>query len=583
MNILLTALNAKFIHSSLALLCLKKYAQSIEKYISISEYTINHSLDFILSDIYEKNPQVICFSCYIWNISMILELIKNCKKIMPHTLIILGGPEVSYESEKLMIEHESIDIIIRGEGEKTFFELAQCMIDNNLYLENIDGITYRKESEIFSNPNRKPIVLDELPFVYENLSGFEHKIIYYETQRGCPYQCQYCLSSVEKGVRFLSEKRVKQDLQFFLNNNVKQVKFVDRTFNCNKEHAMMIWKYIIEHDNGKTNFHMEITADIMDDEMLQLLKRARAGLFQFEIGVQSTNNETMKAIKRMVDFKKLSAVVKKIKEMRNIHQHLDLIAGLPFEGYTSFRTSFNDVYALEPEQFQLGFLKLLKGSGLRKDCEKYGIVYREKATYEVLFTKDLSFKQVLRLKLVEEMIEQYYNSAKTLYTLHYCVLKFPTPFDFYQALGDYWKEKEYHKVQHNKMELYTIFYEFSKTNYLLKKYSSIIKEILKLDMFLFEPVKILPDWLEEEKEIWKERKRNFYNNEDNRTLYFSDLEQYTPKQISRMSSIQIFDFDIYTLSQNPKSPIEYTQTAILFHYYNRNAQNNHAAFYKIDL
>ena len=583
MNILLTALNAKFIHSSLALLCLKKYAQSIESHISISEYTINHSLDFILSDIYEKNPQVICFSCYIWNISMILELIKDCKKIMPHVLIVLGGPEVSYESEELMLGHESIDIIIRGEGEKTFFELAQCMINNKLCLENIDGITYRKENQIFSNPNRNPIELDEVPFVYENLSGFEHKIIYYETQRGCPYQCQYCLSSVEKGVRFLSEQRVKQDLRFFLDNNVKQVKFVDRTFNCNKKHAMMIWKYIIEHDNRKTNFHMEITADIMDNEMLHLLKRARKGLFQFEIGVQSTNSETMKAIKRMVDFEKLSTVVKKIKQMGNIHQHLDLIAGLPFEGYTSFRTSFNDVYALEPEQFQLGFLKLLKGSGLKKDCEKYGIVYREKATYEVLFTNDLSFKQVLRLKLVEEMVEQYYNSAKALYTLRYCVLKFPTPFDFYQALGDYWKQKEYHKVQHNKMELYTIFYEFSKTNYLLKKYKSIIKELLKLDMFLFEPVKTLPDWLEEEKEIWKKKKRDFYNNEDNINLYFSNLERYTPKQISRMSSIQIFDFDIYALSQNPKSPIECTQTAILFHYYNRNEQNNHAAFYKINL
>lgn len=583
MNILLVALNAKFIHSSLALLCLKKYAQSIEDNISISEYTINHSLDFILSDIYEKNPQMICFSCYIWNISIILELIKNCKKIMPQTLIILGGPEVSYESEKLIDKNKAIDIIIRGEGEKTFFELAQSIIYNKLHLENINGITYKKDNQIFLNPDRQPIELDELPFVYENLSDFEHKIIYYETQRGCPYQCQYCLSSVEKGVRFLSEKRVKQDLQFFLDNYVKQVKFVDRTFNCNKKHAMMIWEYIIEHDNGKTNFHMEITADIMDEEMLNLLKRARAGLFQFEIGVQSTNNETMKAIKRMVDFERLSAVVKKIKKMGNIHQHLDLIAGLPFEGYTSFRTSFNDVYALEPEQFQLGFLKLLKGSGLRKDAEKYGIVYREKATYEVLFTRELSFEHVLRLKLVEEMIEKYYNSAKTLYTLRYCVLKFPTPFDFYQALGDYWKEKEYHKVQHNKMELYTIFYEFSKTSPLLKTYSSIIKGLLKLDMFLFEPVKTLPDWLEEEKEIWKERKRHFYNNEDNRNLYFSNLEQYTLKQISRMSSIQIFDFDIYALSQNPKSPVECTQTAILFHYYNRNVQNNHAVFYKIDL
>lgn len=583
MNILLVALNAKFIHSSLALLCLKKYAQSMENFITISEYTINHSLDFILSDIYEKNPQILCFSCYIWNISMVIDIIKNCKKVMPHTLIVLGGPEVSYESEKLMQENKEIDFIIRGEGEKTFLELMQSIKHKFMNIDNVYGITYRKCNQVFSSIDRIPMELDEIPFVYEDLSDFEHKIIYYETQRGCPYQCQYCLSSIEKGVRFLSENRVKQDLQFFLKHDVKQVKFVDRTFNCNKKHAMMIWDYLIEHDNEKTNFHMEITADIMDKEMLTLLKKARVGLFQFEIGVQSTNSKTLEAIKRKVDFRILSDVVKEIKKMENIHQHLDLIAGLPFEGYDCFKQSFNDVYALEPEQFQLGFLKLLKGSGLRKNAEKYGIAYREKATYEVLFTKELPFKHVLRLKMIEEMVEQYYNSGKTLYTLSYCILKFPSPFDFYEALGDYWKKQECHKVQHNKMELYTIFYEFAQSNCFLEKDSTIIKQLLKLDMFALESVKTLPNWLEEEKEIWKEKKRNFYNNKNNIEQYFSDLEQYTPKQIAKISSIQIFDFDIYALSQNPKCSIEYTQTVLLFHYYNRNEKNNHAMFYKINL
>ena len=580
MKIVLTTLNAKFIHSSLALRCLKKYAADLGEHITILEYTINHQEEFILRDIYEQNPDVLCFSCYIWNITMIQRIIKNIKKLIPNLLIILGGPEVSYESESVLRENSSADIVIRGEGELTFYEVAKALIIGDFKPERIDGISYRQNGEICSNKNRAPALMDELPFAYDDLEGFEHKIIYYETQRGCPYNCQYCLSSVEKGVRFLSRERVERELQFFLDHGVKQVKFVDRTFNANKEHAKNIWRYLMDHDNGKTNFHMEITADIMDEESIAMLEKARPGLFQFEIGVQSTNEETIKAIQRNTKFEKLTGVVKKIKQGGNIHQHLDLIAGLPYENYESFRKSFNDVYALEPEQFQLGFLKLLKGSGLRRDAEKFGIVFRDEAVYEVLYTKDLPYEDVLRLKLVEEMVETYYNSGKTLYTLQYAVGLFPTPFDLYQELGLYWQAQGHHKIQHNKMELYTILYEFAKENPVIRFQAEVIRDFLKLDLFLGDFVRTLPVWLEE-KPGEKERRWSFYHNQEKVARFVPALEGYTAKELSKKCYIGIFDFNIFELTQNPKANVKRTETAILFDYTAKDEILHHGAFYSI--
>ena len=358
MKIVLTAVNAKFIHSSLALRSLKKYAGKYSDNVFLKEFTINQDTDFILDEIYKEKPDVVGFSCYIWNMGIIAEVVENLKKILPKTIIILGGPEVSYEAENVLLGNSSADMVIRGEGEVTFLELCTYFVDKEGSLSTIDGITYRDENgNILSTPKRKAVNLDDIPFVYDDITDLKNRIIYYETQRGCPYNCQYCLSSIESGVRFLSEDRVKSDLKFFLDNKVKQVKFVDRTFNCNKKHAMMIWKYIMDNDNGVTNFHMEITADIMDNEILDLLKPARKGLFQFEIGVQSTNPNTIDAIKRNTSFDGLTDIVKKIKDMGNIHEHLDLIVGLPYEDYNSFRNSFNEVYDLEPEQLQIGFLK----------------------------------------------------------------------------------------------------------------------------------------------------------------------------------------------------------------------------------
>lgn len=579
MKILLTAVNAKFIHSSLAIRSLKKYAYCYSDNIFLKEFTINQDTNFILDEIYKEKPDVLGFSCYIWNMGVISELIENVKKILPDTVIILGGPEVSYEAEEVLFENKSADIIIRGEGEVTFFELSQYFIDKKGSLENVDGITYRNEKgDIISTPKRKAAVLDDIPFVYDDISDLENRIIYYETQRGCPYNCQYCLSSIEKGVRFLSEERVKSDLKFFIDNNVKQVKFVDRTFNCNKNHAMMIWKYIMDNDNGKTNFHMEITADIMDDEMLDLLKNARKGLFQFEIGVQSTNPDTIKAIKRNTSFERLTEIVKKIKAMGNIHEHLDLIAGLPYEDYNSFRKSFNDVYALEPEQLQLGFLKLLKGSGLRYDAEKYGIVYRSRPNYEVLYTKEISYGEMSRLKLLEEMTETYYNSGKALNTIKYIVGIYKTPFDFFQDLGDYWERMGHHTVKHSKMELFKIMYDFVCDNDILKAKKDIIKELLRFDIFAGDNVKTIPQELMGQNRDIKDKVALFYKNSENIEKYAPNLKDFTPQQIARMCHIEIFDYDVFDTDniENKKD------TAILFNYYKKDEISNKPVFYKIE-
>ncbi len=561
MKILLTALNAKYIHTALALYSLKAYAKEFQEHILIEEYTINHQEDFILQEICRQQPDVICFSCYLWNINQIHRITDNIKKILPHVLVILGGPEVSYDAEETLKEIPA-DIIIRGEGEVTFYEIVKGLLGNTLDFKKIDGISYRKENAIFSNQDRAPVALDALPFVYHDITAFQHRILYYETQRGCPYRCQYCLSSIEQGIRFLSMERVKKDLQFFLDNHVPQVKFVDRTFNANEKHANEIWHYLIEHDNGVTNFHMEITADILTEKSLFLLQKARKGLFQFEIGVQSTNIDTIKAIQRNTHFEILKTIVHKIKSYGNIHQHLDLIAGLPYEDYASFRCSFNDVYALEPEQFQLGFLKLLKGSGLRRDAEKYGIVYRKDAVYEVLYTKELSYFEICRLKQVEEMVETYYNSGKTLCAVAYSIKFFPTPFDFYEALGDYWLKQNHHTIQHSKMELYTIFYAFVSQMKNTVPYKDVIKECLKFDIFINDNVKTLPDWLQEKADE-KQKRWEYFNHAELIQQKIPHLAEQTPKQLSKRCYIGFFEYDVLSPEKEKK------QTVILFDYAKR--------------
>ena len=580
MKVLLVALNAKFIHSSLALRCLYAYAKEYKDYIELSEYTINQQEDFILQDIFIRNPEVVGFSCYLWNINEIRRITKNLKKVLPKIRIFWGGPEVSFDAKKVLSENPDVEFVIRGEGESTFQEVMGCFLQKEYDLSHICGVTWRKGNFITENPLRDPISLNDLPFIYENLTGLENRIIYYETQRGCPYQCQYCLSSVDKGVRFLSESRCKKDLKFFLDHHVRQVKFVDRTFNCNKNHALEIWRYLMENDNGITNFHMEITADLLDDETIAVLKNARPGLFQFEIGVQSTNSETIHAVKRNTSFQTTRQKVMQVYELGNIHVHLDLIAGLPYEDYESFGRSLNDVYELRPQQFQLGFLKLLKGSGLRRDSDRYGIVYREEAPYEVLYTKEISFKEMLLLKGIEEMIELYYNSGKAWHSLLYFVRLFQSPFRFYETFASYWVEHGHHIVQHGKMELYEILFSFIKSQNFGSMVEQITRDLLRFDIYCCDPMKNIPScFIEPKTEERKGLFRYYYNNPEFRKE--NKMEDYTPAQLNRMCHGEIFSFDISLYCKTGKV-LEKT-TAAIFDYRDRDAMFGHGTWIEVPL
>lgn len=574
MKFLLVSLNAKYIHSSLALHSIKSYCKDYAEYIDIFEFTINNDDDFIVSEIYSLKPNLIAFSCYIWNIHKILNISRTLKKLLPDSKIVLGGPEVSYDIESLMESNPHIDIVIYGEGEFVFLEIIKSIMDRDF--SYIHGIAYRLNSQICINSKPQALDLDSIDFVYndENIECFKNKIIYYETSRGCPYNCQYCLSSIEKGVRFLSLERVYSDLKFFLSKNIKQVKFVDRTFNCDRHRALNIWKFIKENDNGITNFHFEITADLIDNETIEFLKTVRKGLFQFEIGVQSTNSDTIEAIDRNVNFKLLSEIVKKIKSFKNIHQHLDLIAGLPKENYASFQKSFDDVYKLEPEQLQLGFLKLLKGSGLRQKANDYGIVYKDTAPYEVLYTEALSYAEIIKLKYIEQMVEIYYNSGRAINTLKYIIQFFKSPFLFYQSLAEYWKSNNHHMVQHNKIEFLTILKDFCAEN--IPNEIEVIKQILKFDIFLNENLKTLPEWMDSNTDY--SYKKLFYADSNNIQKYFSNIS-YNRKQIEKLSHIEHFKYDIVSFLDT--GTMNASEITILFIYSKNGIKHSNVDFYKI--
>ncbi|MBS5794660.1 MAG: B12-binding domain-containing radical SAM protein [Clostridiales bacterium] len=568
---LLVGINAKYIHTSLAVRSIEMYCKENNTNVSTKEFTINNDEDKIINEIYEEKPDFLGFSCYIWNINIILEIISTIKKLLPNVKIFVGGPEVSYEYDYIF--EKGIDIVCIGEGEKTVKELIDRFNEKKCIdksFENVNGIAFKLENDIIVTKDRDLLQLDEIPFVYKNgLEGTEHKILYYEASRGCPYSCQYCLSSLEKGLRFLSEKRVKEDLDFFLKNNVKQVKFVDRTFNCNKKFALLIWNYLIDNDNGITNFHFEISADIVDDDMLNVLKNARVGLFQFEIGVQSTNDATLDEIKRKTNLQKLFDKVDKIKNLKNIHQHLDLIAGLPFEDYDIFKKSFNDVFNVYPEQFQLGFLKLLKGSGLRINAEKYGIVYKDKAPYEVLYTNLIDYDKMNMLKNIEEMIEIYYNSGKAINTIKYGIKFFNSPFDFFEQLVTYWVKNNYNNISHSKMKLYEVIYDFFKD---IKDIdNNVLNEIVKFDILLNDNIKSLPVWVNTKYDNnFKDKERKFYNNKENIQKYIPHLEKYDAKQISRMCYFEEFSIDIEKMINSNFNLINKEEVYILFDYNTKN-------------
>ena len=510
MKILLAACNAKYIHSNLAVYDLKAYSSDYDKEVFLREYTINQPKDEILKDIYGSGADVVCFSCYIWNISFVRELIRDLAKILPETAFWAGGPEVSYDAEKFLTEMPEVTGVLVGEGEKTFHDLLEYYIDGKGSLGEIRGIAYRDGEEIRHNGWRELMNLSEIPFVYQHLEEFENRIIYYESSRGCPFSCSYCLSSIDKKLRFRDLELVKKELQFFLDHKVPQVKFVDRTFNCKHEHAMAIWKYILEHDNGVTNFHFEVSADLLRDEEMDLMAKMRPGLIQLEIGVQSTNQETIRAIHRHMDLDKLERCVDRVHSFRNIHQHLDLIAGLPYEDYDTFHRSFNDVYQMKPDQLQLGFLKVLKGSLMQGEAEKYGIVHKEKEPYEVLSTKWLPYGDVLKLKAVESMVEVYYNSGQFQHTLEYLVPLAKDAFTFYESLGAFHEKKGYSEISHSRMRRYEILLEYlqEETDVSVEKAS----QKMLYDLYLREKLKKRPSFAPDQKvyetAIWDYRKAN---------------------------------------------------------------------------
>jgi len=591
-KILLVGINAKYIHSNLAIHYLKAYAKEYASDITLKEFTINQYTEDILLKIYKEKPDFIGFSCYIWNMSMVLELSMELKKLLPGLKIWLGGPEVSFDAKNQLNNHTFVDGIMYGEGEETFLQVLHYYMGQIESLGMIKGIAYREndleKEEIILNPSREELDLSLVPFPYEDMSEFENKIIYYETSRGCPYSCSYCLSSVEKRVRLRNVELVKKELKIFLEHKVPQVKFVDRTFNCNHKHTLAIWRFIKDNDNGITNFHFEVSADILNEEEISLLSSMRVGLVQLEVGVQSTNDATIQAITRHMDLGRLKKVVGKIQEGKNIHQHLDLIAGLPFEDFHTFRNSFNEVYEMNPDQFQLGFLKVLKGSAMHRQSLKWGIVYRSAPPYEVLYTKWLTYEDVLRLKSVEEMVEVYYNSGQFEYSVKFLLHFFKTPFDFYLSLGEFYEEKGLDERNHTRLKRYEILIDFysryldteSFLEELKAEYKKAFMSILVHDLYLREKLKSRPHFALAMEEF-KEKYRRFYmNTESIRELIGNEGEHISPDQIKAGLHLEHYDININETVDSGKAI--YKPQYLLYDYIHRNPINSQAKVHIIE-
>ena len=554
MKILLTAINAKYIHSNLAVYSLKASAGEYNDCVEIAEFTINNHSDYILEEIYKRKPDVLMFSCYIWNLTMIEEVMREFHKLCPNVPIWLGGPEVSFEVEEFLRKHPEVTGVMMGEGEETFYELCgiyashrektgNVCLEKNL-LENTKGISFayfeKGERQIQVNEWREIMDMSTLPFSYNKMEDFSNRIIYYESSRGCPFSCSYCLSSVDKKLRFRDLELVKEELQFFIDQKVPQIKFVDRTFNCHHEHAMEIWKYIKEHDNGVTNFHFEISADLINEEELALMEQMRPGLIQLEIGVQSTNEVTIKEIKRTMKLERLKEIVEKVKSFGNIHQHLDLIAGLPYEDYDTFRKSFDEIYALQPNQLQMGFLKVLKGSYMFEHAKEYGILYHDNPPYEVLATKWLSYENVLKMKRIEEMLEVYYNSGQFEITMKVLDTHFTSAFDMFQKLGDFYEANGYFGMSHSRIRRCEILMEFLESEWEMDEvhgdWYDCIRQALVFDLYYRENCKSRPAWAMTPYEFLKPFVRHYCKN-------------------GKMSHVEMFSYDFlngnYTCLEEP--------------------------------
>ena len=569
MKTVLVAINAKYIHSNLAVYSLRSYARTFGYEPELLEFTINQQKDQILKGIYEAKPDLLCFSCYIWNLSYVEEIIEDIKKILPKITIWAGGPEVSYDAPQFLKRHPEVDGIMCAEGEKTLTELIRYYESEKSQgksLDGINGLVYQENRTIHQTPLRDIMNMDDLVFPYEDLKDFEHKIIYYESSRGCPFSCSYCLSSIDKKLRFRSFSLVEKELEFFLAHKVPQVKFVDRTFNCKKSHAMAIWTYIKEHDNGITNFHFEVAADLLTEDEIALIQTMRPGLIQLEIGVQSTNEKTLAEIHRKTDFEEITRKVKAVQKGENVHQHLDLIAGLPYENYESFGHSFNDVYALKPEQLQLGFLKVLKGSYMAEAAEGYGCVHKAKPPYEVLGTRWLSYEEILKLKGVEEMVEVYYNSGQFQKTIRAMEHLFETAFSMYEELADFYEKNGYNEISHTRIRRYEILQEFLQEKEANLEY---FKQLMIFDLYARENMKTRPQWAND-LSAYKMQILDFYKKEEENPELLTDYQGYQARQTIKMTHIEVFTYDV--INENE----EKGAYPVLFDYKKRSPLTNDA-------
>lgn len=613
MKFLLAALNAKYIHSNPALYSLRAYA---EKYhpeaaaqVELVEYTINQTVEEILADLYERKPEAVAFSCYIWNWKMMQEVISELHQVRPELPIWLGGPEVSYHAEEVLEQFPFLTGIMVGEGEVTFSELLtfyekkssgrypeQLQLQIVAFwpgavkqagLDSIAGIVYRDPitGELVRTRERSLTNISEIPFFYKDMKDFANRIVYYESSRGCPFRCGYCLSSIDKRVRLRDLALVKEELQFFLDHKVPQVKFIDRTFNCNHQHAMEIWSYIQEHDNGITNFHFEISADLLNGEELALLAKMRPGLVQLEIGVQSTNLQTLEAVRRHTNLDKLRHAVVRIHSEYNIHVHLDLIAGLPYEDMGSFIRSFNDVYSMRPQQLQLGFLKVLKGSYLEEMAQTYGIVYQNCPPYEVLYTKWLSYGDIIRLKRVEEMVELYYNSNQFTHLIPVLQSRFENPFAMYDKLADFYHEKGYFVHTPARAYRYQVLLEFAQQED--PDGMELYRELAVYDLYLRENAKSRPVFAFNEK-TYHDQIVEFYQEEEKNRTYLPGYEEYHAKQLQRMTHLEVFSWPVQKkawelISMLKRDEGPETKTAILFDYQNRDRLTDNARTAVVEL
>ena len=627
MKFLLAAINAKYIHSNPGVYSLRAFARTKipGADIEIGEYTINHQMDLILQDIYRRKPDFIGFSCYIWNISYIMEIVRDVKKVLPEAEIWLGGPEVSYDAKKVLTREPDVRGIMRGEGELTFTELVRAYLQrektsvpdgytgesfrgqakeetsgcaentrmpenaegenahsDRLDLSQIPGITYRAANgEIEEHGPQRLLSLDEIPFYYDDMAGFENRIVYYESSRGCPFSCSYCLSSIDKTVRFRSLDLVLPELQFFLDHKVPQVKFVDRTFNCKREHTLGIWRYLVEHDNGITNFHFEVSADIFDEEELELIGRMRPGLIQLEIGVQSTNPDTIREIHRHMDLVKLKRAVDRVYDYRNTHQHLDLIAGLPYENYESFMRSFDDVYRMRPDQLQMGFLKVLKGSYMEEQVAAYDLKYRGIPPYEVLSTKWLPYRDVIRLKGVEDMVEVYYNSGQFPATMKLLEKRFQRPSEIFVNLAEYYEKNGLTGISHSRLARYEILYRFLEEDMREEERDHVtaakvpetgqpsladFRDSLMYDLYVRENIKSRPSFASDQSP-YKKEVREFFMAEEENPKWLTDYAGFDSRQMAKMAHLEHMEDGTFVLFDYKKrDPLSGNAGAVRFVY-----------------